>query len=175
MLAHANGVHADPQLSVDGTVVVETVFVAEDGWLALYRNGSSNGSYDGLLGHAAVEGCGGLERDVPVRVSRERWRGFGPNATVHFVVHHHDDGDGDFEPRGDDPVRSSFGTPPEGGRRWSGPRTRLPVGRNTPERHGRPEPVAARPRERILAGHGRADGAPDRDRRVRDDSGRNGR
>jgi len=44
VLAHANGVHADPQLSADGTVVVETVFVAEDGWLALYRNGSSNGS-----------------------------------------------------------------------------------------------------------------------------------
>lgn len=107
--AHGYEVHADPQLSVNGTVVSETVFVVTDAWLALYRD-VTNGTPSGRLAVTRVRAGSGLRRDVAVRIPEEQWASFGPNETIHLVLHR-DDGDGEFEPRDDDNVLSSFGSP----------------------------------------------------------------
>lgn len=105
--AHVNDVRADPQVSADGTVVVETVFIGADGWVVLH---AANGSGPGEpIGHAAVSSEGGLKEDVRVRISPEEWQTWSGNRTV-WAVLHADDGDGQFEP-GDDEVIEQFEEP----------------------------------------------------------------
>lgn len=104
--AHTNDVRVDPQVSTDGTVVVETVFIAEDGWLVLHAD--ENGSLGAPIGHTAVSSEGGLKQDYPVTVDGEHWADW-ETSRVHAALHT-DDGDGTFEP-GEDAVLTSFGDP----------------------------------------------------------------
>lgn len=105
--AHVNDVRADPQVSTDGTVVLETVFIGTDGWVVLH---AANGSGPGEpIGHAAVSSEGGLKEDVRVRITPEEWQSWSGNRTV-WAVLHADDGDGQFEP-GEDEVIEQFEEP----------------------------------------------------------------
>lgn len=105
--AHVNDVNADPQVSADGTVVIETVFIGTDGWVVLHEvNGSDPGE---PIGHAAVSREGGLKTDVRVQVSSTAWQNWSGNRTV-WAVLHTDDGDGQFEPSDDDAIEQ-FGEP----------------------------------------------------------------
>jgi hypothetical protein len=104
--AHTNDVRVDPQVSPDGTVVVETVFIANDGWLVLHAD--DNGSLGEPIGHTAVDSEGGLKEDYPVTVDEDHWADW-EAGRVHAALHR-DDGDGTFEP-GEDTVLTSFGDP----------------------------------------------------------------
>lgn len=105
--AHVNDVNADPQVSADGTVVIETVFIGADGWVVIHRaNGTDPGE---PIGHAAVSSEGGLKTDVPVEISRRAWRNWSGARTV-WAVLHEDDGDGEFEPSEDETI-DQFGEP----------------------------------------------------------------
>lgn len=105
--AHVNDVGVDAQVSADGTVVVETVFIGTDGFVVLHE---SNGSAPGdPVGHAAVSDEGGLKEDVTVDVAAATWRNWSGDRRV-WAVLHADDGDGEFEPDEDEMIEQ-FGDP----------------------------------------------------------------
>jgi PGF-CTERM protein len=100
--AHVNDVSADAQVSPDGTVVAESVFVASDGWIAVF----ADKNHTEVLGFRRLE-ADGFQQDVPVAIDEEHWATF-DESTVHVALLN-DDGDGEFEPNGDDSVLTTFG------------------------------------------------------------------
>lgn len=105
--AHVNDLGVDPQVSADGTVVVETVFAGSDGFVVLHEvNGSEPGE---PVGHVAVSEEGGLKEDVTVGVDEATWRDWSGDRQL-WAVLHADDGDGEFEPSEDEMVEQ-FGDP----------------------------------------------------------------
>ncbi|WP_435196751.1 DUF7282 domain-containing protein [Natronomonas sp. EA1] len=105
--AHVNHATAPPQQSADGTVVVETAFIAVDGWAVVHTD--ANGKPGEPIGHTALAGEGGLETDVRVTIDDAVWSEWEGARDV-WVVLHRDDGDGVFEPDEDNPL-SNFGQP----------------------------------------------------------------
>lgn len=105
--AHTNHAAATPQRSADGTVLVETAFIAVDGWVVLHAD--ANGEPGDPIGHTAISAEGGLHTDVPVTVAPEVWANW-TGAHELWVVLHRDDGDGVFEPEADNAL-STFGEP----------------------------------------------------------------
>ncbi|PSP98704.1 hypothetical protein BRC89_07575 [Halobacteriales archaeon QS_4_70_19] len=105
--AHVNDVSADPQASSDGTVVVETAYVADDAWLAVYAD--DNGSRGDLLGVRRLDGAG-FRTDHPVTIDEDIWQNWpeGEARTVHVALHN-DEGSGGFD-REEDGVLTSFGS-----------------------------------------------------------------
>lgn len=105
--AHTNHVGVDAQVSANGTVVAETVFIGTDGFVVLHEvNGSEPGE---PVGHAPVSAAGGLKEDVAVEVDAATWRQWEDDRQL-WAVLHADDGDGTFEPE-EDEVIESFGDP----------------------------------------------------------------
>lgn len=104
--AHVNDVRGDPQVSADGTVLVETAYVADDAWLAVYRDDS--GSRGELLGVRRLDGAG-FRTDFPVAIDEEHWSDWsdGEARTVHVVLHN-DEGSSGFD-REEDEVLTFFG------------------------------------------------------------------
>lgn len=100
--AHVNHLEADPQASTDGTVVVETAFIAADGWVVVHRV-TGNGSIGEPIGHAPIDGGSGNEVDFPVRIDGDVWTNWTTRQV--WIVLHHDDGDGRFEPDADRVLR----------------------------------------------------------------------
>lgn len=100
--AHINHVAADPQLSPDGTLVAESVFVADDGFLVVHQN--DGGEMGEPVGHVAVDSDGGIKTDVRVTVDEDVWTDWDSGA-LWFVLHN-DDGDGEFTPSDDRPLRA---------------------------------------------------------------------
>lgn len=97
--AHTNTIEAVPQVSPDGTVVAESVFVFEDAWLVVHRD--DGGEIGEPIGHRAVP-TNSLETEVPVEIDADVWESWEGSHAVHLALHH-DDGDGEFSPA-DDPI-----------------------------------------------------------------------
>jgi PGF-CTERM protein len=100
--AHVNDVSADAQVSPDGTVIAESVFVASNGWIAVF----ADANHTEVLGFRRLE-ADGFQTDVPVTIDEEHWADF-DERTVHVALLGSDD-DGEFEPGGDDQVLTTFG------------------------------------------------------------------
>lgn len=105
VLAHANTLEADAQVSPDGTVIAESVFVFEDAWLVVHRD--DGGAIGGAIGHTLVR-PNRLATEVPVEINRSVWNDWRGARPVHLALHH-DDGDGSFDPA-DDPILSTAET-----------------------------------------------------------------
>ncbi len=99
--AHVNHVAADAQVTGDGAVVVETAFAAVPAWLAVRADDA--GEPGEPLGWTKVPAEFVAGERVAFRT--DDWEP-GPM----WVVLHHPDGDGNFEPAEDEPI-SSFGSP----------------------------------------------------------------
>lgn len=97
---HANHVTVDAQVTAGGSVLVETVFAAEEGWLAVHAD--DEGDPGAVLGARQVES--GFRTDVRVEMDD----GAASNRTA-WVVLHGSDGDGSFDPEEDEPLES-FGS-----------------------------------------------------------------
>jgi hypothetical protein len=108
-IAHVNHVEADAQLSPDGTVVVESAYVAGDGYLTVQRD--DDGDPGEVLGHRPLSGGSGFQTELNVSVDESAWRNWTGATTVHLVLRT-DDGDGEFDPSDDD-VLQAFGRPTE--------------------------------------------------------------
>ncbi|MFB6119147.1 hypothetical protein [Halosegnis sp.] len=106
--AHVNDVNADGQVSPDGTLVVESVFTATDGFLAVQLD--DGGEPGTVVGQTPVAAADGFVTDVRVTIDRAAWADW-ETQRVHLVLRQ-DDGDGAFEPK-EDPVVTSFGQPAE--------------------------------------------------------------
>jgi hypothetical protein len=99
--AHINDVSADAQVSPDGVVVAESVFIAKDGWLAVF----ADANHTEVLGYRRIE-SNGFQKDVPVAIDEDHWAEFDA-ATVHVALLNDDNGQ--FEPNGRDSVLTTFG------------------------------------------------------------------
>lgn len=101
-----NHLSADPQVSPDGRVVLESAYATEDGFLVLYRD------WDGTTGEVVgVRPFSATTRDVTeveATVEEDVWSSFPGNATLTAVLHADSDGDGRFDPE-IDAALSSFG------------------------------------------------------------------
>jgi len=94
---HGTHVDVDPQISSDGTVVVETLSMLRPGFVVLRAD--DDGSPGDPVGHARVRGFG-YQADVPVAVDDGTWDDWTGNRTL-WAVLHRDDGDGQFDPDSD--------------------------------------------------------------------------
>jgi len=90
---HGNHLSVDPQVTSDGTVVVETAFTLRPGFVVLRAD--DGGEPGEPVGHTAVRG-GEFLRDVPVAVNESTWSEWDGNRTL-WAVLHRDDGDGEFD------------------------------------------------------------------------------
>jgi hypothetical protein len=105
VVGHGNHATANAQVSADGTVRLEEVFLAQDGFLVLHRD--DGGQPGAVIGHRPIDG--GLYTDVSVRVDPAVWQNVSGNVTLWATVHA-SNGDGQFRP-GDDPLLYWFGEP----------------------------------------------------------------
>jgi len=108
-VAHVNHVSADAQLSPDGTIVVESAYIADDGYLTVQRD--DGGAPGEIVGYRALDGGVGFRTEVEVAVDEEAWRDWSGPTTIHLVLRT-DDGDGEFNPE-DDGIIQGFGQPAE--------------------------------------------------------------
>lgn len=104
--AHINDIRADAQASADGTVLVETAYVADDAWLAVYAD--DDGDRGELLGTRRMDGAG-FRTDFAVTIDSEAWADWseGEARPVHVALHS-DDGSGGFD-REEDTLLTAFG------------------------------------------------------------------
>lgn len=104
--AHINDIRADAQASSDGTVLVETAYVADDAWLAVYAD--DDGDRGELLGTRRMDGAG-FRTDFAVTIDEESWADWseGEARPVHVALHS-DGGSGGFD-RQEDSLLTSFG------------------------------------------------------------------
>jgi hypothetical protein len=104
-VAHGNHATARPQVSANGTVVVEQAFLSTSGHLVLHAD--DGGQPGRVIGHRPLDR--GRYTDLQVAIDRTVWRNVSDTTTVWATVHE-DDGDGEFEP-GDDSLLFWFGEP----------------------------------------------------------------
>jgi hypothetical protein len=95
---------ADPQVSADGVVRMESVFATEDGFVVLYRD---DGDGERVVASRPFGASARDVFDVPVRIPADAWTDLPANATLRAALHG-DDGDGTFDPATDPPL-ASFG------------------------------------------------------------------
>lgn len=92
---HGNHVTVSRQVVADGRLVVEQLFLFEDGFVAVYAD---NGSEERLLGVRSIES--GLHSNLAIETDPAFWAGqTGPQSLT--VRLHTDDGDGTFDPEED--------------------------------------------------------------------------
>ncbi|KAB7516423.1 hypothetical protein DM867_04730 [Halosegnis rubeus] len=103
--AHANHVTAGTQVSPDGTLVVDSVYLTSDGYLTVHRD--DDGEPGERIGVTEVP-ARSFQPNVHVTVDETAWAEWEPQS-VHLVLRS-DDGDGTFEPD-EDPAIESFGSP----------------------------------------------------------------
>lgn len=90
--AHGNHATANAQVSANGTVVVEQLFLSERGHLVLRAD--DDGQPGEVLGHRTLDR--GRYSGVRVGMDRSYWQTVSGNVTV-WAVLHSDDGDGQFD------------------------------------------------------------------------------
>jgi len=103
--AHSNHLTATSQVSDDGTVVVETVFVSQRAHLVVHAD--DGGDLGEALGSRSLA-PNGLQRNVEVPLDDSAWEGWNGSRDV-WVAVHADDGDGEYD--ADDPVFTRFNRP----------------------------------------------------------------
>ena len=138
-VAHGNHASAGPQVSANGSVVVEQAFLSERGYVAVTTDPASGEGR--VLGHRAVGA--GLHTGLRVGVDPDYWAGVSGNTTLRVRLYG-DDGDGQFDPDSD-PVLRWFDRPAGGSfpvRKGSGAAYIVPSGDTTLTADGR-LPVAA--------------------------------
>ena len=107
-VAHGNHASAGPQVSGNGSVVVEQAFLSERGYVAITTDPESGEGR--VLGHRPLGA--GLHSGVRVGVDSSYWAGVDGNVTLRVRLYA-DDGDGTFDPA-TDPVLRWFDQPAGG-------------------------------------------------------------
>jgi hypothetical protein len=98
-----NYVSADPQVTPDGTVLVEGAFVEESGWAVLHERTADG--YGEALGATRLPRRNAFYTDIAVTIEAEAWANWSTREVV--VVLHGEDGDGEFTDA--DPPLAGFG------------------------------------------------------------------
>lgn len=98
-----NYVSADPQVTPDGTVVVEGLFIEESGWVVVHERTADG--YGEALGATRLPRRNAFYTDISVSISNQTWRDWTTREVV--VVLHGEDGDGEYT--SSDPPLGGFG------------------------------------------------------------------
>jgi hypothetical protein len=112
VVAHTDHVEADPQRSVDGTLLVEWEFVGSGGWVAVRAD--DGGEPGAVLGHRRVTPEEAFRTDTTVRIDEAAWTDWNGSRTVWVVLHREDGGEG-FDPAAD-PMQTGVDGEPAGSR-----------------------------------------------------------
>lgn len=104
VLAHGNHVVAGPQVSTDGTVVVESLFVLEGGYVAIHAD--DGGQPGEVIGHRRV--AAGGHAGLTVQMDSGAWADWSDGDTA-WVVLHEANGDGTFDPADDPAIQTPTG------------------------------------------------------------------
>ncbi|WP_424017440.1 DUF7282 domain-containing protein [Halorientalis pallida] len=96
-VAHGNHATANPQVSADGTVVVEEAFLSTDGYLVLRAD--DGGEPGRIVGVRPLDP--GRHRGVSVRADDGFWANVTGNATLWAVLHADAETGDDFDPAAD--------------------------------------------------------------------------
>ncbi|WP_135822614.1 DUF7282 domain-containing protein [Halostella litorea] len=99
---HGNHLTARAQVSGDGSVVVEQLFLLERGYLVIHE--SDGGDPGAVVGHVALES--GYHRDVPVEVADAWWESASDNESLVAVLHDDAEAGDEFDPETDGPLYS---------------------------------------------------------------------
>jgi hypothetical protein len=92
--AHSNHVTADAQVSADGTVTIERLFLLEEGYLVIHAD--DGGEPGRAIGHRGLES--GLQTDVPIEIDTEYWERQNGTTTIWAVLHRDANGNEAFDP-----------------------------------------------------------------------------
>jgi hypothetical protein len=104
--AHSvNYVSADPQVTPDGTVLVEAAFVEESGWAVVHERTADGDSYGEALGATRLPRQNAFYTDIAVTIDGAAWANWTTEEVV--VVLHGEDGDGEYTSA--DPPLGGFG------------------------------------------------------------------
>ncbi|WP_276259477.1 DUF7282 domain-containing protein [Haloglomus litoreum] len=98
-----NYVSADPQVTPDGTVVVEGAFVEESGWAVVHERTADG--YGEALGATRLPRRNAFYTDIAVTIEDGAWANWTTREVV--VVLHGEDGDGEYT--SEDPPLGGFG------------------------------------------------------------------
>jgi hypothetical protein len=98
-------VHADPQVSDDGSVLVERTFTSTDGWVVLHAD--DGGSLGQPIGHESLRVANASQTDFRLEVDSDVWEDWDGSRHIHVALHR-DEGAEVFDPD-EDPILSSFG------------------------------------------------------------------
>jgi PGF-CTERM protein len=101
-----NHLSADPQVSTDGQVVLESAYATEDGFVVLYRDW--NGTGGEVVGVRPFSATTRDVTEVTAAVNRTDPSSLPANVTLTAVLHADTDDDGTFDPATDAPL-SAFG------------------------------------------------------------------
>lgn len=104
--AHVNQVNADPQVSANGTVVVENAGAVVDGFVAVHATDES-GDPGAVLGYVTFE-RNDFREGFAIEIDDQAWDDWGDNRTI-LVALHRNQGDSGFDPS-EDPIQVSFGS-----------------------------------------------------------------
>ncbi|PSQ51992.1 hypothetical protein BRD20_09285 [Halobacteriales archaeon SW_8_65_20] len=103
--AHANHITAGAQVTPDGTLVVDGIYLTSDGYLTVHRD--DGGEPGERIGVTEVTPRS-FRSNLRVGIDQRAWKGW-ETGDVYLLVRS-DDGDGTFDPE-TDPVIESFGSP----------------------------------------------------------------
>jgi hypothetical protein len=98
-----NYVSADPQVTPDGTVLVEGAFVEESGWAVLHERTADG--YGEALGATRLPRRNAFYTDIAVTIDEDAWANWSTREVI--VVLHGEDGDGEYTSA--DPPLAGFG------------------------------------------------------------------
>lgn len=101
VVAHGNYLAADAQVTADGVVRMEGVFMITKGWVVLHAN-TPGGSED-VVGHVSPE-QNAFRTDVAVTVNRSYWADVTGNRSLWAVLHFDADNDDAFDASSDPPI-----------------------------------------------------------------------
>lgn len=103
--AHGNHLTARSQVSADGTVVVESLFILESGYLVIHE--SDGGEPGDIIGQIQIDR--GYQRGATVQVDESWWENQSGTTEIVAVLHRDAESGDDFDPAVDTPV-NSFGS-----------------------------------------------------------------
>jgi len=95
--SHGNHLTARAQVSGDGSVVVEQLFLLERGYLAIHE--SDGGDPGEVVGHVGL--ASGYHRNVAVDVDRSWWESTSGNGSLVAVLHDDAEAGDEFDPETD--------------------------------------------------------------------------
>lgn len=101
VVAHGNYLAADSQITTDGTIRIEGVFMVTEGWVVLHTD--NQGEIGDIIGHTKSE-LNVFQSNLTVSVKESYWANATGRMRLWAVLHFDANNDGAFDPSSDPPI-----------------------------------------------------------------------